>query len=202
MTGFSHSLNHAFIENGLKPPDFEEVRSWVGPPLHMTLKKFILPEDQHLLSAVLESYRSHHANFGIFEYRPYENVFATLGKLQKIHRLFTATSKPLALALPLLKHFGFDQFFESLYGSELSGERSDKTELIEHILQTENLEPSQTVMVGDRKFDVIGAKANKIAVIGVTWGFGSPEELEEAGADFIVGTWEDLCSRLDKLNSF
>jgi phosphoglycolate phosphatase len=109
-------------------------------------------------------------------------------------RLFIATSKPTVYALPILKHFGLDGQFAAIYGSELDGRRADKRALLAHILEIERLQASEIVMVGDRKHDIIGARANGIRSIGVTYGYGSEAELKEAGADL-------LCASVDALRS-
>ena len=96
----------------------------------------------------------------------------------------------------ILKHFNLDRYFAAIHGSELTGERSDKGDLIRHVLTTENISPENAVMIGDRKHDVAGAKKAKVGCYGVLWGYGSRLELETARAGRIVETPSDLLSEL------
>ena len=106
--------------------------------------------------------------------------------------LFVATSKPVVYARRILDHFGLGGLFDGVYGSELDGTRADKGELIGHLLATEGLRRSGTLMVGDREVDVRGARANGLPCLGVTYGYGTAEELDEAGA-------AALCARPDRV---
>ena len=118
--------------------------------------------------------------------------------------LSVVTSKPTVYANRIVDHFGLREYFPRVYGSELSGERSSKTELVAHALKHERAEPERVCMVGDRSHDVVGAKANGVKAVGVTWGFGTLEELQTAGADHIVETVEALllvCRGLPVLTS-
>jgi phosphoglycolate phosphatase len=103
-----------------------------------------------------------------------------------------ATSKPQVYARRIIEHFELDRFFRRVYGSELSGERSHKAELIGHILHSEQLPSADTWMFGDRMHDVRGAKANGVRVAGVLWGYGSHEELAESGADALFASMPEL----------
>jgi phosphoglycolate phosphatase len=96
--------------------------------------------------------------------------------------LFVATSKPTVYARRILEHFGLAHLFSGIYGSEFDGTRSNKAELIAHLLSDKALEPASTVMIGDRAHDVVGALANGVRPIGALWGYGTREELAGAGA--------------------
>ncbi len=114
----------------------------------------------------------------------------------KDRRHYLATSKPHVFAKRILQHFNLAENFTAIHGSELSGERSDKGDLIRHILVTENLKAEDCIMIGDRKHDVQGAAKSDIPCIGVLWGYGSRLELETAGAAHIAATPEDLVTAL------
>ena len=111
-------------------------------------------------------------------------------------RLSVVTSKPLTFAIPILAHFALDSLFASVYGSELSGERSDKAELIAHALRAERASADQVIMIGDRAHDIHGARANGVQSLGVLWGYGTREELVQAGADGICETVDALVADL------
>ena len=100
-------------------------------------------------------------------------------------QLFVVTSKVRLFAEPIVEHFGLRRFFLSVYGGELDGSYVDKSELIAKVLRSESLTPDETVMIGDRAHDVIGAKANGVLSVGALWGFGSREELVSAGAELL-----------------
>ncbi|MNJ56056.1 5'-nucleotidase [compost metagenome] len=101
-----------------------------------------------------------------------------LGLLREQGRtLYIATSKPTVFAVEIARHFGFDRHFKVIYGSELDGTRTDKVELIAHLLASERLDPARALMIGDRKHDLIGAKRNGLDCVAVGYGFGSPDEL-------------------------
>ncbi|WP_346657564.1 HAD hydrolase-like protein [Paenibacillus sp. YPG26] len=106
--------------------------------------------------------------------------------------IYLATSKPLVFAHEILRHFKLDHYFTGVFGSELDGTYSDKKELIAHILETLQLDPLQTVMIGDRKHDIIGAQHNQIHSAGVGYGYGSKEELLNAQATYYYGTLDEL----------
>lgn len=191
--GFRNSIHFAFVRHQLEPPEDSLLRKCIGPPLHKSLPE-ILKVSPSLLNSVLQAYREHHEEKGIYEYEFYEGAEEALQKIlsEKAHKLFVATSKPHAMAKPLLKHFGFEPYFNRIYGSELDGRLSTKADLIRHLLREEQLDPANTVMIGDRMHDAVGAKANGIKVFGVLWGYGSAEELTSANVDGIFENWTEL----------
>src|SRR5258708_5459515 len=106
--------------------------------------------------------------------------------------MFVATSKPGIYAERIIDHFKLRDYFERVFGSELDGTRTDKTELLGHALQTMGIEPSQAMMIGDRSHDMIGARNNGMTAVGVLYGYGSKEELLDAGAHHICATPQRL----------
>jgi phosphoglycolate phosphatase len=114
-------------------------------------------------------------------------------------RVFLATSKPHVYAKPILEHFGLAAHFTGIYGSELDGTRVDKRDLLRHVVDREGLEPAQAIMVGDRRFDVEGARAIGAAAIWADWGYGTPEEREAAMPDHVCRSTVDLGRLLEEL---
>ncbi len=94
----------------------------------------------------------------------------------------------------IIDNFNLQKYFSHIYGSELDGTRNDKSSLISYILKSESIAPSETIMIGDREHDIIGAKANGVDGLGVLWGYGSLEELEVSGASVCVKRPQDLIS--------
>jgi phosphoglycolate phosphatase len=106
--------------------------------------------------------------------------------------MFVATSKPVVYAERIIDHFGLRRYFERVFGSELDGTRVDKVELLRHALETAKVDPTQAIMIGDRSHDIVGARSNGMTAIGVLYGYGSEDELRDAGADHICATHPNL----------
>jgi len=143
----------------------------------------------------LEYYRERFAEIGWRENTPYPGILQMLTGLVDAGRtLYVATSKPHIYARRIIEHFEMGQYFSEIFGSELDGTRSDKTDLLRYALA--ETRSTNAVMIGDREHDVIGALNNGMRAIGVTYGYGSREELEKAGATETVSQPEDLLSVL------
>ena len=144
-------------------------------------------------------YRERFTAKGMFENRVYPGITRALTEMQESGAsLFVATSKPQPFAEKILEHFDLRKFFRGIYGSDLDGGRSKKSELISHVLESEKLTASSTAMVGDRAQDIVGAKANDVFAIGALWGYGSRDELMSVGAEVLC----DQPSRLSQTVSF
>lgn len=181
---------------GLPVPSREEMRVFVGPPLDQTFIKFGVPADR--ANEAIEVYRSRYVPIGKFENYPYPGIQNALQTLKdQGHRLFVATSKPEAMSIEILEKFELAHFFERICGATLDGTRSHKADVIAYLLQQVG-DVSQAIMVGDTKFDVIGAAAHGIPTIGVAWGYGEVADMENAGAVAIAHTMEALITLLNK----
>lgn len=185
--GILGSLCHALTQLGITPPPFEDLRWVIGPPLQDSIAKILGESKTEHCAKCLDLYRERFGAVGLFENEVYDGIPAALQALvEHGHRLYVATSKPTVYSERIIEHFGLGQMFAKVYGSELDGRLIDKRDLIAHILATESLDPKKTVMIGDRRHDILGAKANNLQSIGVLYGYGSREELEEAGANALV----------------
>jgi phosphoglycolate phosphatase len=189
---FSSSMNDACIRLGLNCFDTRTLRSLIGPPLHLELARLWGENQTERIGQFMRTYREHHAKEGIYQYEFYPGMDEALQRLAREHRLFVATSKPKVYADEIFRHFCKSHYFEFIYGSELSGVNSKKGDLIGLAMHENKLSPKDTFMIGDRKHDLIGANENGIPGIGVTWGYGSTDELASAGAREIVTTWDQL----------
>ncbi len=184
-TGITRSVQYALEKLGRPVPEADELTWMIGPPLVEGFTK-LLGGAEHALEAV-RLYRERFSDVGLFENEVYEGIPAALESLQELGaRLFVATSKPHVFARRILDHFGLSRFFREVYGSELDNRNADKRDLIRHILDRERFDPAAALMVGDRKHDAIGARTNGITALGVTWGYGSRQELLEAGVACLV----------------
>lgn len=167
-------------------PADPELERLIGPPLRESFAAIVGSNHEANVARAVELYRERFAARGMFENRLYPGIIDALEYLQKDGaQLFVATSKPSAFAERIVKHFGIGHFFRDVHGSEMDGRYADKTELIAKVLRLESLVRDETVMVGDRAHDVIGAKTNGVFSVGALWGFGSRDELVSAGADLL-----------------
>jgi phosphoglycolate phosphatase len=181
--GIVRSLRHAFSTIGWPVPSDHELERWIGPPLHQAFGQHFGQAHAALVEPSVAAYRERFGSVGLYENVLYAGIAAGLAELaEKRRRLFVVTSKPTPFAARILEHFDLLQCFEAVHGSELSGERSDKTELIAHVLRVNRLSAERAIMVGDREHDVIGARQNGVIALGVLWGYGSEQELLAAGA--------------------
>jgi len=195
--GITLSLQHTLTKLGRHVPPVGELKRFIGPPLRGTFAELLSTNDEAVLDLAIQHYRDRYAEVGIYENELYPDVPDGLAALRRLgHRLWVATSKPEVYARRIIDHFGLSHWFEEVYGSELSGENCDKTELISHILDRERLRPDDAWMIGDRSHDIVGAQRNGVRTIAVLWGYGSEEELRGARPDAMVGSMAHLCEYL------
>lgn len=166
----------------------------IGPPLKASLGKILNVEADHVLAEqALMGYRERFAVKGLYENHVFEGVAETLAELKRRgYRLFVATAKPTVYAKQILEHFDLAQYFTDIYGSELNGERTNKAELIQYILEQQKLQADQCLMVGDREHDIFGARQNGIDTIAVNYGYGSQEELALAQPKYQIDRFNQL----------
>lgn len=179
---------------GLPVPSREEMRVFVGPPLHETFLKFGVPEEK--VEEAVTVFRSRYTTVGKFENTPYPGVHDLLTALKEAgHTLLIATSKPENMAIEILEKFELSQYFDRICGATLDRSRISKEDVIAYLLGLSGTAENM-VMVGDTAFDVVGAAAHGISTIGVSWGYGSVSEMQQAGAIAIANTMEELLSLL------
>lgn len=188
--GIINCATLALSHYGLPIPTREEMRVFVGPPLHDTFRRFGVPEDK--INEAIQIFRSRYTTIGKFENKPYPGISELLSSLQaQGHKLYVATSKPEVMSVEILEHFNLAPYFTRICGASLDESRTTKSAVIAYLL--ENCQDvSGAVMVGDTAFDVIGAKAHGISTIGVSWGYGCIEDLLEAGATSIAHNPQEL----------
>jgi phosphoglycolate phosphatase len=191
--GILASMRHALTTLGREIPPDEALSRFIGPPTHDAFRELLQSNDPELNARTIGTYRERYAKLGLFESSVYPGISVGLKALREAnYRLFVVTSKPEVFANTIIDHFQLREYFSHVYGSELSGERSNKGELIAHVLRSEGISPASAWMIGDRLHDVLGAKRNDLRVAGVLWGYGSRDELSEAGADTLFQTMPEL----------
>ena len=192
--GIVGCIKYALNELAHGCPSDSELSRYIGPPLQETFSALLSSTDPARINTAVALYRERFAVTGMFENSVYPGITEALSDFQELGAvLYVATSKPQVYALKIVEYFGLHEFFRAVYGSELDGTRSNKADLIAHILQTESLSPASTCMVGDRLHDVVGAKANSVFPVGVLWGYGSRDELVSAGAAALCESPVMLC---------
>ncbi|MGX7205877.1 HAD hydrolase-like protein [Enterococcus pingfangensis] len=187
--GILNSICYMLEKQGLMIPNTETLHSFIGPPLGESLQELYKLTEVESKKAV-QLYRDHYAEYGIKQLTMYAGIDKVLAELSKDYPLALATSKPEIFAKQILENAGLSEYFTGIFGADLIGGRSKKTDVIAYSL--EQSLAADGVMVGDRKFDIIGAKENHLNSIGVLYGFGDQQELTEAGADQIVALVDEL----------
>lgn len=180
---------------GIPVPELETLRVFVGPPLHDSFVRFGVPEEE--AANAIAIYRSRYLTVGKFENFPYPGIEDLLKDLKaRGFRLYVATSKPESTSIEILDHFGLSQYFDMICGATMGTSRSSKASVIAWLLEQTGLKDNM-IMVGDTAFDVIGAKAHGIPTIGVSWGYGTVADMEQAGAIAIAHTMDQLKALLN-----
>lgn len=185
--GIMNSVQYALKKYNMEVPDLSKLRCFIGPPLAPQFQKFCQFSREESFQAV-EYYREYYTEKGIYENEIYEGVPKLLEDLKKAGmRVAMATSKPEKYAKMIAEHFQLARYFDFIGGSLMDGGRTDKSEVIEYVLEECGVTKRDTVlMIGDRDYDIIGAKAAKIHAMGVLYGYGTRTELENAGAEMLV----------------
>ncbi|HVZ31058.1 MAG TPA: HAD hydrolase-like protein [Polyangiaceae bacterium] len=193
--GITGCFQHAERCLGRAETSAAELRRFIGPPLREGLAELLETQDAALIEDAVRLYRERFSAIGLYENAVYPGIELALAELcNDGFQLCLVTSKPEVYANRILDHFELRRFFRSVYGAELSGEHSDKATLIGRALRGEAIHPSRACMIGDRSHDILGAAAHGVFSLGVTWGYGSREELCAAGADQLVSAVGDLAA--------
>ncbi len=190
--GITSSIQFTLQELGATDIPTQNELTWcIGPPLHNSFDVLLGPGAN--LHEAMAIYREHYADEAMYLADVYDGIGDMFDAFHQVDaRLFVATSKPHVYANELIEHFGIHAHVEQLFGSELDGTNSDKTELLKYALDETGADPARSVMIGDRRFDVFGARNNDIPSVGALWGYGEPEELHMAEADALAGAPEEV----------
>ncbi len=190
--GITRSIQYALAKLGIDEPDLSKLEHFIGPPLLQAFMQFYGFDETKAWEAV-NHYRERFKVTGLYENEVFEGVIELLDTLEGQGRhLYIATSKPWEFAREIARHFNFAKHFKVIYGSELDGTRTNKVELIKHLLAEEGLDPAQTLMIGDRKHDLIGARSNGLDCVAVGYGFGSRDELATEAPTYHFDTLAQL----------
>lgn len=195
--GITNSVMHSLKKFGIKVNDRASLYKFIGPPLRESYAKYFQFSDEEIDRAVIY-YREYYSEKGIFENVLYDGIPEMLKQIKDSGRgIVLATSKPEPFAIKILEHFHIDRYFDFTAGSTMEETRTNKAEVIVYALESCGItDLSSAVMVGDREHDIFGAKKAGLHSIGVLYGYGGREELQNAGATYIAERVEDIVKLL------
>lgn len=191
--GITKSVQYALKKMNIDEPDIDQLEHFIGPPLRLSFEQSYRFTTEQAMQAI-GYYRERFEQKGMYENVVYEGIPELLATLKEQgYILAIATSKPTVYAEEILRYFELQHYFDFIGGSNLDETRSFKWEVIEYVMQQfKQYTLEQFIMIGDRKYDINGAKKMGIDSIGVTYGYGSLEELQAANANYIVNTVKEL----------
>lgn len=193
VEGITRAVQQALAAVGIEVQDRRLLHPFIGPPLKASFQEFYHLNEEETMRAIVK-YREYFSSRGIFENELYEGMREFLAAQQKAGKqIILATSKPEIYARRILDYFEITPYFAFIGGSSLDQQRTEKDEVIRYILDTFPItDLSEAIMIGDRRFDIEGAHRNGLPAIGVLYGYGSREELEQAGADALAADLREL----------
>ena len=190
--GITNSVKYALKKFNIAEDDESILKLFIGPPLEKSFMEFY-QFDRSKAKIAVEYYREYFSEKGIYENTLYSNIDSVLKTIsEKNKNILLATSKPTMFASTILKYFGIEKYFYDVVGSNLDGTMVEKDEIVKHVIEKNGLDKKETVMIGDRKYDIIGANKNGIHSVAVMYGYGSKEELEEAKPTYFCGSVMDI----------
>jgi len=190
--GIVNSLKYSLEKFDISEYDDSKLKLFIGPPLIESFMKYY-QFDNNMAKKAVDYYRERYSEKGIYENVLYNDIDTLLGTITKNNiNCFVATSKPQEFAIRILQYFKIDAYFRDIAGSNLDGTLSEKEEVIKLIIERNNLFKPETIMIGDRKHDIIGAYKNNIDSIAVMYGYGSRDELTEANPTYLCENIMDI----------
>ncbi len=195
--GIRNSVAYALKRYGVEVDDLSTLNGFIGPPLHESFEKFLgLPAGEG--QKTVEIYREYYRDRGIYENLVYPGIPELLAELTARGKtLAVASSKPEVFVRRVLDHFDLSKYFAVIAGADLNGAHCGKAEIIGTALERLNMPQGRPLMVGDREHDILGAHALGLPAAGVLFGYGSREELETAGAEYIAAAAAELVPIID-----
>jgi len=193
---FTRSVNATLLAHGLEPRPEQELHEYLGPPTHATFEAILGEEPGERVDAIVRAYRAHYREQTMLQTPVFAGVAALVEDLARRIPLVVATSKARVFAEELLGEMGLASSFLAIVGPELESVNEPKTETVARALDALPAQAQAPVMIGDRRYDVIAARAHGVPTIGVLWGIGSERELREAGAAVLVASPAELARLL------
>jgi len=196
--GMAKSLGYALGKFGMAENSADRIKLFIGPPLHRSFIDFY-GFDEDKANLAVKYYREYYSEKGLYENRLYNDVDNLLMTLKDAGKTCViATSKPERFAHEVLRFLEIERYFDAVVGSSLDGTLYEKEDIIKFAIKNHGLDRAETVMVGDRKYDIIGARKNGIDSIAAAYGYGTIEELEESGPTHICKNVMDIMEMAQK----
>ena len=189
--GIHNGFTYTFDQLGVPSPDAKTIRGFMGPPLETSFAS-CLPADQ--VETAIQLYRSYYKEKGVYEAQLFPQIKDLLTELAQQYPLYITTTKNTPTAIDMTSNFEINQFFDGIYGS--SPQALHKADVIRQALTTHNLDPETVVIIGDTKFDMIGAQETGIKKLAVTWGFGEEKDLMGYNPDWVAHHPTDILHHL------
>ncbi|MEY8462855.1 HAD hydrolase-like protein [Streptococcus merionis] len=192
--GIINSFTQTFTELKVEVPSLEVLKTFIGPPLEASFSHF---GDETFVETAVAAYRVHYKNFGITQAKLYDGISEMLDCLaNEGYRLYVATSKHEPMAIQMLSDFKIDNKFTAIFGSLNNDHKAD---ILTRGMKTCQISPKRAIMIGDTHYDMIGGKSVGTKTIGVTWGFGSANQLLKSGADLLIDAPLDIIKSVETL---
>ncbi|MBG6248017.1 MAG: HAD family hydrolase [Candidatus Symbiopectobacterium sp. PLON1] len=183
VPGIRASLAYALDQQGHRLAEETDITALIGPPMDQVVATLLAPFGDDRVAQTVTLYREHYGRVGLLQGLMYPGIQQVIQTLHADgHHLFVATSKRQPFAERILARIGISALFDDILGTPLDGSMDDKRLLVAHLLGKQGLLPSSSVMVGDRKEDIVSAQHNHLLSIGTQWGYGSLQELTSSGA--------------------
>ena len=179
--GIHNGFTYTFEQLGVPSPDAKTIRGFMGPPLETSFASCLSPNQIEL---AIQLYRSYYKEKGVYEAQLFPRIKELLTELAQQYPLYITTTKNTPTAVHMTANFEIDHFFDGIYGS--SPQAVHKADVIRQALQAHQLEPEQAIIIGDTKFDMLGAQETGIQKLAVTWGFGEQADLLNYQPDYIA----------------
>jgi len=196
--GITNSVKYALKKFNIFEEDENKLKQFIGPPLNQSFIEFY-QFDKNKAQIAVDYYREYYSEKGLRENELYEDVENLLQSIKSKNKIcILATSKSKKFALEVLKYFEIENYFDEVVGSNLDGTLSGKEEIIKYIIENNKLDKAETIMAGDRKYDIIGANKNGIDSIAVLYGYGTKEELEESKPTYLCKSVMDILEIIEK----
>ena len=191
--GITNSVMYSLKTYGIEETDREKLYPFIGPPLVDSFGKYYGFSEEKGREATFR-FQEYFSKKGLFENEVYEGIPSLLRRLkEKGETVALATSKPEVFALRILEHFDLKRYFDFVCGATMDEKtRCRKDEVLLYALETADADPTSSVMVGDREYDILAGRKFGLSTVGVLYGFGDREELEKAGSDRIAETVSEL----------
>jgi phosphoglycolate phosphatase len=189
--GIANSWKYALKKLNIEiDPDI--LRTFIGPPLEKTFSEYFKFNRENI-EIGKKYYREYFLEKGLYENTLYDGIENLLKEINARNKIcILATSKPIVFAEKIVKYLNIDAYFKYAVGGNLEGTFVEKDDIIRYIIESYNLRKSETIMVGDRKYDIIGANKNGIKSIGVLYGYGSRTELENENPEYIINSANEI----------